>query len=96
MPISAPLAVRPRAAGRREPLAVLQSFSEVLEPSLAESCYPALLELHSELRALGCGGGAGGARGMPGACQGVLAELSGDAGPPPLARRMCFWVRQGA
>lgn len=38
---------------RREPAAVIQSFSEVLEPTLTETCYPALLELYSELRALG-------------------------------------------
>ena len=32
---------------------MLQSFSDVLEPTLQESCYPALLELYSELRSLG-------------------------------------------
>lgn len=37
----------------REPAAVIQSFSEVLEPTLTETCYPALLELYSELRVLG-------------------------------------------
>eukprot|EP00887_Chlorella_sp_A99_P000443 scaffold17.g443.t1 len=36
-----------------EPQAVIASFSEVLEPTLGETCYPALLELYSELRALG-------------------------------------------
>lgn len=37
----------------REPAAVIHSFSEVLEPTLTETCYPALLELYSELRSLG-------------------------------------------
>ncbi|PRW33103.1 branched chain amino acid aminotransferase [Chlorella sorokiniana] len=37
----------------REPAAVIGSFAEVLEPTLTETCYPALLELYSELRALG-------------------------------------------
>jgi hypothetical protein len=36
-----------------EPGAVIQSFSEVLEPTLQETCYPALLELYSELRSMG-------------------------------------------
>ena len=40
-------------AACREPASVLQSFSDVLEPTLQESCYPALLELYSELRSLG-------------------------------------------
>ena len=38
----------------REPGAVIQSFSEVLEPTLQETCYPALAEIYSELRAAGC------------------------------------------
>jgi hypothetical protein len=38
---------------------VLHSFSEVLQPTLQESCYPALLELYSELRSMGWVGGAG-------------------------------------
>jgi hypothetical protein len=37
---------------------VLHSFSEVLQPTLQESCYPALLELYSELRSMGWVGGA--------------------------------------
>ncbi|GAB4823619.1 hypothetical protein N2152v2_010665 [Parachlorella kessleri] len=37
----------------REPLAVIRSFSEVCEPTLHETCYPALCELYSELRCLG-------------------------------------------
>lgn len=37
----------------REPAAVIHSFSEVLEPTLTETCYPALLELYSELRSMG-------------------------------------------
>jgi hypothetical protein len=37
----------------REPLSVIQSFSEVLEPTLQETCYPALCELYSSLRSLG-------------------------------------------
>ena len=32
---------------------MIQSFSEVLEPTLGETCYPSLLELYSELRSLG-------------------------------------------
>ena len=38
----------------RERTAVIQSFAEVLEPTLQETCYPALLEIYSELRAAGC------------------------------------------
>ncbi|KAI3431784.1 hypothetical protein D9Q98_010538 [Chlorella vulgaris] len=37
----------------REPSAVIHSFSEVLEATLQETCYPALLELYSELRSMG-------------------------------------------
>ena len=37
----------------RHPAAVISSFAEVLEPTLGETCYPALLEIYSELRALG-------------------------------------------
>lgn len=37
----------------REPSAVIQSFSEVLEPTLTETCYPALCEIYSELRSAG-------------------------------------------
>jgi hypothetical protein len=37
----------------REPEAVIRSFGEVLEATLAETCYTSLLELASELRALG-------------------------------------------
>lgn len=34
-------------------MAVIASFSEVLDPNLQETCYPALCELYSELRSLG-------------------------------------------
>lgn len=37
----------------REPSAVIQSFGEVLEPTLQETCYPALCEIYSELRSAG-------------------------------------------
>ena len=37
----------------REPSAVIQSFGEVLEPTLTETCYPALCEIYSELRSAG-------------------------------------------
>ncbi|KAL4521258.1 hypothetical protein Ndes2437A_g05190 [Nannochloris sp. 'desiccata'] len=37
----------------RSPEAVISSFSEVLEPTLQETCYVALLELYSELRSMG-------------------------------------------
>ena len=37
----------------RSPEAVIASFSEVLEPTLQETCYVALLELYSELRSMG-------------------------------------------
>jgi len=37
----------------RSPEAVIRSFSEVLEPTLHETCYTSLLELYSELRSLG-------------------------------------------
>eukprot|EP00873_Tetraselmis_striata_P007128 jgi/Tetstr1/427392/TSEL_017556.t1 len=37
----------------REPYSVLKSFAEVLHPTLAESCYPALCEIYSALRSLG-------------------------------------------
>lgn len=38
----------------RDPIAVIHSFSEVLEATLEETCYPALCRIVSELRALGC------------------------------------------
>lgn len=37
----------------RHPEAVIQSFSQVLEPTLQETCYTALMEIYSELRSLG-------------------------------------------
>ncbi|KAK9809273.1 hypothetical protein WJX72_012545 [[Myrmecia] bisecta] len=37
----------------REPYKVVLSFAEVLEPTLHETCYPALCELYSDLRVLG-------------------------------------------
>jgi len=37
----------------RSPEAIISSFSEVLEPTLQETCYVALLELYSELRSMG-------------------------------------------
>lgn len=33
---------------------MVRSFSQVLQPTLGETCYPSLLELYSELRCLGC------------------------------------------
>ena len=38
----------------REPLKVINSFSEVLETTLEETSYPSLCRIVSELRALGC------------------------------------------
>lgn len=38
----------------REPLKVVNSFSEVLDTTLEETSYPALCRIVSELRALGC------------------------------------------
>ena len=38
----------------RDPIAVIHSFSEVLEATLEETCYPALCRIVSELRAMGC------------------------------------------
>ena len=37
----------------RNPEAVIRSFSQVLEPTLQETCYTALMEIYSELRSLG-------------------------------------------
>ena len=37
----------------REPAAVIASFGEVLQPTLQETCYPALCEIYSELRSAG-------------------------------------------
>ena len=36
----------------RHPLAVIRSFGQVLQPTLQETCYPALCELYSTLRTL--------------------------------------------
>lgn len=53
MPAVEPERSLPLLPARREPAAVIQSFAEVLEPTLQETCYTSLLELYSELRALG-------------------------------------------
>lgn len=37
----------------RSPQGVIQSFAEVLEPTLHETCFPMLCEIYSELRAAG-------------------------------------------
>lgn len=38
----------------RNPVAVVTSFAEVLEPTLEETCFPALCSIVSELRSIGC------------------------------------------
>jgi hypothetical protein len=51
--------VRTRAAALplqiliRDPYSVIKSFGEVLQPTLTESCYPALCEIFSALRTRG-------------------------------------------
>ncbi len=53
MPIPCPSLLSPPQILVREPYAVLQSFSKVLEPTQQELGYTALLEIVSELRAQG-------------------------------------------